>query len=242
VTAGREMLTLTFMASLASPNKSSMESIMLWSWTSVSLMSFMEVSTPELSMMAVQPNKKTAMRCTITSKNSARTPSRGCEHNNKVYCCTQSSSVSSTTKRDDPAQGPHARHKVKRLRLTGVERAALRGRGFTGLKMPGYVLGVLFEMEWQPNVISLCVWAGLGVDGDGSGQGGGCPAGKAALALSIQRLLCRTRRWSGVVDRRHGHTFQNNAGSRINMQLSPPLAPAAQRHSSSLLLFCLPSR
>jgi hypothetical protein len=28
-----------------------MESIMLWSWTSVSLMSFMEVSTPELSMM-----------------------------------------------------------------------------------------------------------------------------------------------------------------------------------------------
>jgi hypothetical protein len=52
-------------------------------------------------------------------------------------------------------------------------------------------------MEWQLDVISLCVWARLGVDGDGSG---GCPAEKAALALSIQRLLCRTRRWSGVVD------------------------------------------
>lgn len=51
MTAGKEMLTLTFMASFASPNKSSMESIMLWSWTSASLMSFMEVSTPELSMM-----------------------------------------------------------------------------------------------------------------------------------------------------------------------------------------------
>jgi hypothetical protein len=58
VTAGREMLTLTFMASLASPNKSSMESIMLWSWTSVSLMSFMEVSTPELSMMGGPAEEK----------------------------------------------------------------------------------------------------------------------------------------------------------------------------------------
>jgi hypothetical protein len=91
------------------------------------------------------------MRCTITSKKSARTPSRGFEHNNRMYCCTQSSSASTskTTKRDDPAQGPHARHKAKRLRLTGVERAALRGRGFTGLKMPGYVLGA--SLRWSGN-------------------------------------------------------------------------------------------
>lgn len=51
MTAGRERLTLTLIASFASPNKSSMESIMLWSWTSALWMSCMEASTPELSML-----------------------------------------------------------------------------------------------------------------------------------------------------------------------------------------------
>jgi hypothetical protein len=60
-------------------------------------------------------------------------------------------------------------------------------------------------MEWQLDVISLCVWARLGVDGDGSG---GCPAEKAALALSIHRLLCRTRRWSGVWTEGTGTLFK----------------------------------
>ena len=40
---------------LASPNRSSMESIMLWSWTSASLMSFMEASAPEASMRGDLP-------------------------------------------------------------------------------------------------------------------------------------------------------------------------------------------
>lgn len=55
VTAGRERLTLTLIASFASPNKSSIESIMLWSW-----MSCMEESTPELSMMRKKGRKMTA--------------------------------------------------------------------------------------------------------------------------------------------------------------------------------------
>jgi len=69
VTAGRDMLTLTFMASLASPNKSSMESIMLWSWASASWMSFMDASTPEVSMMSGSTEKEwKSLRRTKTGK------------------------------------------------------------------------------------------------------------------------------------------------------------------------------
>jgi hypothetical protein len=56
---------------------------------------------------------------------------------------------------------------------------------FTGLKMPGYLLGSCFEMEWQSDMSSLCVsvraggWTVRGVDI------GSCSAEKAALALSI---------------------------------------------------------
>lgn len=62
MTAGRERLTLTLIASFASPNKSSMESIMLWSWTSALWMSCMEVSTPELSMLKEEEERKTLRR------------------------------------------------------------------------------------------------------------------------------------------------------------------------------------
>jgi hypothetical protein len=90
-------------------------------------------------------------------------------------------------------------------------------------------------MEWQSDVISLCVgkagcrwrwqwWLSCGESGSGFVD--------SPIAVQDKKM-----EWS--VDRRHGHPFQNNAGSRINMQLSPPLAPAAQRHSSPLLLFCL---
>ena len=57
MTAGRVRLTL-LIASFASPNKSSMESIMPWSWTWASWMSCMEVSTPELSMMGGVARKR----------------------------------------------------------------------------------------------------------------------------------------------------------------------------------------
>jgi hypothetical protein len=88
-------------------------------------------------------------------------------------------------------------------------------------------------MERQSHMSSLCVWARLGVSmemavGVIRGESGSgfvnCCAGQDGVEL-----------WEEGTSQ----AVQNNAGSRINMQLSPPLAPAAQRHSSPLLLFCL---
>jgi hypothetical protein len=108
VTAGSEMLTLTFMASLASPNKSSMESMMLWSWTSVSLMSFMEVSTPELSMMGGPAEEKDGYAmCYHKQKFRPELPHEGV--NITIRCIVVRRAAALLARpRDDPAQGPHA--------------------------------------------------------------------------------------------------------------------------------------
>jgi len=112
VTAGRERLTL-FIASFASPNRSSMESIMPWSWTSASWMSCMEVSTPELSMMSVVGWKKGRKRISAPHKGRQANGLAcvGSRAHIRVTATVRCEQISTT------CRGPHVQ-KSKSLRLT----------------------------------------------------------------------------------------------------------------------------